>query len=404
MEGASRYQLQRASRSSGPFTTVSSFIRGESRVVTRLLEGTEYWFQVRARGDGETLVEEWGPYSAVVPGSTLSHVEAPEGVETDPESISSITVSWDEMEGASRYQLQRASSSSGPFTTVSSFIRGESRVVTRLSEGTEYWFQVRARGDGETLVEEWGPYSAVVPGSTLSHVEAPEGVETDPESISSITVSWDEMEGASRYQLQRGSSSGPWNTVSSSITGESRLVTRLSEGTEYWFQVRARGDGETLVEEWGPYSAAVPGRTLSHVEAPEGVDTDPESISSITVSWDEMEGASRYQLQRASSSSGPFTTVSSFIGGESRLVTRLSEGTEYWFQVRAYGDGETLEEEWGPYSAVVPGSTLSHVEAPEGVETDPESISSITVSWDEMEGASRYQLQRGSSSSGPGPR
>ena len=344
-----------------------------------------------------------GPVLATATARSVSPVPPPpDGVEASPASTSSITVSWDELAGAARYQLQRGDSSTGPWTTVSSTITGESQAVTGLAEGTTYWFQVRARGDGTNLAAQWGPYSDAVSGRTLSRVTAPTEVETDPESISSITVSWDEVEGASRYQLQRASSSsGPWTTVSSFIGGESRLVIRLSEGTEYWFQVRARGDGETLVEEWGPYSTPVLGRTLSRVPAPEGVETDPESISSITVSWDEVEGASRYQLQRASSSTGPWITVSSSITGESRLVTGLSEGTEYWFQVRARGDGETLVEEWGPYSNAVSARTPRTVQTPEGVSAIALDTDSITVSWDSERGVRYYRLERALRETGP---
>ena len=86
---------------------------------------------------------------------------------------------------------------------------------------------------------------------------------------------------------------------------------------------------------------------------PFGLSASSITISSATVSWTGIAGASTYNLQYKQSSSGTWTTVSG-LATTSRNLTGLTDGTAYDFQVQAVCSTGT-----SAYSSVANFSTLA---------------------------------------------
>ena len=152
------------------------------------------------------------------------------------------------------------------------------------------------------------------------------------------------------------------------ITGDSYTVRSLAANTTYWFQVGAYGDGRRYRAIWSdwssPDSATTGTITLPDPPAPTGLTATASGTSSVDLSWSSANGIDRYWVQRESSRIGPWTTVDTFITGDSYTVRSLAANTTYWFQVRAYGDGMRYAADWSNWSSPDSATTDPPIPAP----------------------------------------
>jgi autotransporter-associated beta strand protein len=155
----------------------------------------------------------------------------PAGLSASATGNQTISVSWSTMGVATGYKLDRATSSSGPWTQVYSGSNA-SYSDSGLNFGTTYYYEVcGTNGSGSTS------FSASVSATTLPGV--PTGLAANVTGPQSISVSWNPVSGATKYTLQRAtSSSGPWTQVYSNTT-PSYSNTGLQSSTTYYYEVAA---------------------------------------------------------------------------------------------------------------------------------------------------------------------
>ena len=304
-------------------------ITSRSRTVTGLSNGRSYEFQVRAAnaiGDGA-----WSDSMTATPATVPSAPSAP----TLQTGNGQLTASWDEpsANGASitHYDLQHRIS--GSWTLVEN-ISGTSRTISGLTNGTAYQVRVRAAnsaGDGA-----WSATATATPGAVPNAPSAP--------SLSSasgqITAAWSAPgnNGAAitHYDLRHRAGSGSWTQIDG-ISGTSRTVTGLTNGTEYDVQVRAansRGDGP-----WSTTATATPGAVPGKPSAPSLIPSNGQIAVMWTAPSSTGGAITHYDLQYRRS--GSWTRIDG-ISGTSRTITGLTNGQSYQVRVRAanaIGDG-----------------------------------------------------------------
>ena len=334
--GAAGYQVYRATSSTGTYAlagtvTVTSFTN------TGLSTGTTYYYKVRSyKGT------VYSSYSSVVSAKPVP--VAPTSPKAVAASYNSIKVTWAAVSGASRYEVYRATSSTGSYAllTTTSYLYYTN---TSVNTGTTYYYKVRAyRLVGSTKV--YGAFSSIVSAKTT--IGTPGSVKAAPVTYSSIKVTWSAVTGASGYVVYRATSStGAYASVGTA-TSTSFTNTNTGTGITYYYKVRAyRTVGSTKV--YGSYSAAAYTRTS--IGYPTTVRAARASSTSIKVTWSGVSGATRYELWRSTSSGGTYTlvaTTASLYCTNSSLTT----GRTYYYKVRAYHlEGTT--KVYGPWSRVV---------------------------------------------------
>jgi len=183
-----------------------------------------------------------------------------------------------------------------------------------------------------------GTYSLVVTASGLSSAPAsfpyapgaaPTGVTAISGENSQVQLSWNTVDGATSYNLKRYTTSGgPYYSLLVNETGTNYIDTGLVNGRGYYYVVSAVGSN-------GPsaFSAQVVGTPVGQPPIPAGLNAMPGNAQ-IGLSWPAVFGATSYNLQRSTTSGGPFTTIATPTGTNFNDIN-LVNGTTYFYVLSA---------------------------------------------------------------------
>ncbi|MEI8037631.1 MAG: sialate O-acetylesterase [Verrucomicrobiota bacterium] len=147
------------------------------------------------------------------------------------------TLNWTAAAGALSYNIKRATTSGGPYTTVAGSLAALSYVCTDLTVDTNYYYVVSANdgvGEGgnsaETLVR-----IATVPTPPA----APTGLSAVA-GTSQVTLSWNTSATATGYNLKRAALiGGPYATLATNLAVMSYLDSAVTSGLTYYYVVSA---------------------------------------------------------------------------------------------------------------------------------------------------------------------
>ena len=415
---AYRYQLERREESSGSWLTVSSNLSATQYRARNLDCGATHYFRVSARGDGSPYSTSFGNPSSSVSRTTTTCPDAPvpTGLTVTGSTQNSVSLSWNSVSDAYRYQLERREGSSGSWLTVSSNLSATQYRARNLECGATHYFRVSARGDGSPYSTSFGNPSSSVSRTTTTcpNAPAPTGLTVTGTTETSISLRWSAVTDAYAYQVERRvSGSAQWTYSGYVYSGTSHTATGLGQGTTYYFRVKTRGDGFPYSIIYGDPSSSVPGitdSTLNAPPAPTGLAPSASTMTGISLSWNRVPGAEKYRLEHRMVNDGQsgardiqtpppgpetWTTVSENITGESYPASGLTCGTRYQFRVSAYGNGAVLEASWGEWSDILTAATDPCTPpAPTGLAPSASTMTGISLSWNRVIGAARYWVQR----------
>ena len=358
-DGASKYTLYYAQSSlagvadlteltAAELTTASitrvQDLTSASHTVSGLTNGTLYYFVVTASNaaDGES-----GASSEASATPQASAVATP-GNLTLTAGNAEVAASWAAITGASGYTLYHSQS---PITDINATgvtsveVTGASRTVTGLTNGTRYYFVVVSKYTG-------GPSAASSQESATPQITAPTGFSLTAGN-GQVTASWTAVDNASGYNLYYSRSpkvdsrSGDLATIRDAqttvtrvpnITGTSSTVSGLTNGATYYFIVKAKNASGAE----GPASS-------EESATPQVAEATNFSVTAgnrqVTASWTAVANASGYNLYYSTSAniaantSRAGVTKVADITGTSRLVINLTNGTQYYFIVKAKNAG-----------------------------------------------------------------
>lgn len=147
-----------------------------------------------------------------------------------------IALTWNASSGATSYNIGRATTTGGPYTTVSSpATAGYSD--SSVTNGTTYYYVVSATNSAGTSAN-----SSQVSATPQAPPPVPTGLTATPGN-QQVSLSWAASTGAASYNVKRGAvSGGPFTTVSSP-TASSYNDPSLTNGTTYYYVVSAVNAG-----------------------------------------------------------------------------------------------------------------------------------------------------------------
>ena len=397
---AGAYKVEYRKGTSGSWLHATYVFSGASARVGSLDCNTSYQFQVRTRGDGSPYSYTYGdPSSSVTEATDLCSPDAPGGLKATDKSDTTVTLSWDAVTDAAAYKVEYRESGEAIWLHATYVFSGTSTTVGSLSSSTTYEFRVRSRGDGDPFSLLYGEPSSTVSQTTEAPtISAPTGLKVTSDTDTSVTLSWTAVSEAGAYKVEyRRSDTSDWLHANYVYTGTSNTVDKLDCNTEYQFRVRARGDGSPYSLTYSVPSSHVTETTdgCPPAPAPTGLAVTGSTENSVSLEWNPVPDAYRYQLEQREGIAGSWTDVGSETGATSQTATGLDCNTTYYFRVSARGGGSPYSSAYGTASSSVSKLTgTCTISSPTGLRSVASGEDAVSLTWGAVSGADKYRVER----------
>lgn len=312
------------------------------------LPNTEHTYRVRAKNGNTTSL-----WSEEITRKTLTGV--PVNL-TATATSTEITVTWDPVTGAEGYELEIDGIILDAGVNTSYHHAG-------LAPNSAHTYRVRAKNDAGA-----SPWSESVTKSTL--LGTPINVQ-GAATTTSITITWDEVEGADGYDIMAD------GVVIDNGNGLSYTHSGLEPNSVHIYRIRAKAGGIT-----GQWSAELSewSETIvfaSKLGIPGNIHATAQSTKIILI-WDEVSGATGYEVEADGLILG--------IGNDTLFIhEQLLSNTTHTYRVRARSSSTI-----GEWSDLLTKKTTAGVPANLRAEA---TTAAITVMWDAVEGALVYDLE-----------
>src|SRR5947208_2043901 len=194
---------------------------------------------------------------------------------------------------------------------------------------------------------------------------------------SSVSLAWtDNSNNETGFKIQRKQgATGIYTTIkttAANITTYTDSDSALLDGTQYYYKVCAtNSSGDS------PYSNEVNGITIMRV--PTGLSATAVSSSQINLTWtDNSLAEDGYTIEQSPVDDLHFSQIGVVAANQtSYSATGLSEGTKYYYRVRAYNSITA-----SVYSSETNATTLSNSPAaPSGLTVTTITSSSVSLAW-----------------------
>lgn len=383
------YVIERATSSGGPFTQVAGPVGGTSFTDGGLVNGTRYWYRIRA-------VDSAGARSS--PSGTVSAVPVDTGRPAPPTFLvkeplgDRVRFSWGRSpsSGVVGYRVLRSTSPGGPYSDRSGLTNSTSFVDGPLAVAVPYYYVVVAEDAAGNRSIPSTEERYTVPPSAPTNLRARDITETG------VTLTWD---GTSQpidgWVVSRRLAGGRYSVVGRT-TSPTFQDGGLELGRTYTFIVQAEASDGTLSP---PSNEVVVVPRDGPPTAPTGVQVaDTGAGGQLRVLWaaNPEPDVVTYRVERASGSGG--WALIATLGTTSYLDGGLSNGTTYRYRVVAV-------DRVGNVSA--PSAEASGVPSDRTAPPPPSGIlvrswpTYLDVVWSQSLGASGYRVYRATSPSGP---
>ena len=327
--GMAGYQVYRNGTQVATVTTTSYKATG-------LTPNTQYCFTVSAYDNAANASAQ----SSLACATTLDTVPVPpSGLVARAVSSSQINLTWQDNSGnESGFMIQRANSSSGPWTQIG--IVGAnvtSCTHTGLAASTTYYYRVCAYDASGN-----SGYSSVTSAATPTAPDTtapsiPTGIIVTATSTSQVSVSWNastDSGGSSLagYQVYRN------GALVTTATATSYADSGLSPATQYCYTIVAYDNAGNNSSASSQICATTPSGSGANPASPSNLAVMGVTSTSITLDWqDNSNNELGFQIQRATSSGGPWSVVGTTGAGVTSYTdTGLDSSTTYYYQVAAF--------------------------------------------------------------------
>lgn len=366
--GASTYNIRYGTNPS----SLSSQVSGVTSpyTVPGLTGGATYYFRVVAVnsvGGGTTLNS-----TNQLSGVPIPPVAAPTGVSATA-TPGQISVSWNNVSGASSYEVLRSTTNGGPYTSLQSGILANSYIDSTVTNGSTYYYVVRSFNGLYSANSVQVAKKPIAPFSISS---------VTPASSSSLQISWSGAPGADAYDVRYGTVSGSYTATATGVTSPYTLPG-LSANTTYYIVVRARN----AVGTGGTSYQSAQSSALTKTVAPSGL-TASKLPGEVVLDWGNTAGATSYNIYRGTTS-GTHTSLATGVTVSNYTDSTVSDGTTYYYVVTATNGSESANSLEVAARTIAPFTVTG---------TSSPSPTSIEISWAATTGAATYDIRYGTSS------
>ena len=371
--GATSYNVLRSTTLGGTYTTVGS-TTGTNYSDGTAANGTTYYYQVVSVGSGGQ-----SPTSVTATAMPIAAPAAPAALAASAGNAV-VSLSWTASSSAGTYNVKRATTSGGPYTTIDN-VSGTFCTDSSPTNGTTYYYVVSAVNIGG----ESGN-STEASATPLAPPAAPAGLTATPGNAT-VSLAWSSSPTAASYNLKRATTSGGPYTPLASQTGLSYTDNAVTNGTTYYYVVSAVNIGGE-----GANSGESSARPLPPLPAAPGGFSAAGATGQVSLSWNSSTYATGYSIGRSGTSGGPYAVLAT-PGGTSYVDTGVASGSTYYYVIAGVDMTGTG----------APSAEVSVTLAPGAVTglTALANSDQVTLTWGSVPGAASYTVGRSTTNGGP---
>ncbi len=327
------------------FNGATKIITGTSIKYSGLESGKLYSFKIRSKNSS-------GQYSSYSSRSTYTLANPPSNIRITSLSASSVTVRWDNVSGATGYDVEFNGTVYKASTSGSGNYKYWYVTVSNLTPHTSYSYRVRTNNSGGN-----GPYSASSTVRTL----LPTPTVTKTSTTNSVSLSYG-VTGATNYDIT-------FNNTDYNVTTTSKTFTGLEANKSFSYGIVAKNSYNNSAKASGTVTT-LPTK-LSNVTA-------KATANSVTISWSKITNASGYEIVF----NGKTYNVSS--GTTSYTLSKLTPNTNYSYSIRA--------KNASGYGEATSGTIRTLLETPLNLKITSVTENSVTIQWGAVTGATSYNI------------
>ena len=198
------------------------------------------------------------------------------------------------------------------------------------------------------------------------------------------TMTWDAVSGAAGYSLKfREQGSLQWLLINN-ISGTSRTVYNLSQGTTYEFALRTICSGSST----SSWTSTETFTTLSPCVVATNLSSSGITLTTATLSWDYSGSPDYFILSYKSSTTGGWIDINTT--STTYSLTGLTSGSYYNWRVRAVCDSSV--NHISAWTSTQTFNTWTQCADPVNLVASAITTSGVTLSWTSVWGADHYTL------------
>jgi len=242
-----------------------------------------------------------------------------------------LTVSWNAVEGAEKYEVYLSTEQQPPASPLK-IVTGTITVLKALINKTTYYVWIKAlTGSGSS---NFSPSGRGIPWSSNEPPATP-GTPVVIPGVNQLTVNWEECGGADSYELYINTIPTPPYAPEITTDKTSAVINNLENNIIYYIWVRSANKAGR-----SDYSSVEAGKPREPTIAPISPDTPLLTAGSrqLTVSWQAVEFASAYEvwLGTTDNSAQAVKQGGDITGGITEtVITGLINETTYYVWIKA---------------------------------------------------------------------
>ena len=207
-----------------------------------------------------------------------------------------------------------------------------------------------------------------------------------------VTIKWSAYDGAQGYTIYRANKKkGKYKKIATIAGCIYKDKGNKKLGKKKYYKVRAYSTVNS-VRQYTQYSAVLAAKP--RVGTPTGFYSSSGN-SGVTLGWNKVPGATKYQVYRATSKTGKYKRL---VTTKYRQYTNTSvtKGQKYYYKVRAYK--KKHGKKYGSFTVPIEGMTKPGTVG--GFSVSVSETGTVTSRWNRSIGAAGYELQRALSEGG----
>lgn len=312
--------------------------------------------------------------------SVLAKCEAPVISVSRDDVSGKPVVSWGSVSSAKKYQVYRATSQNGKYSSVKT-VTGTSYTDTTAKPGTTYYYRVHAIGTSSTTKSI---ASNVV--SMLTICAQPVVKATVNSTTGQPSLSWKKVTGANKYEVYRATEAAGEYQLLATQKAVTFLDTTAAGDTQYYYKVKA------ISTKAGANSTDMIPVAICSAMAQPVITVGNTAEGAPKITWDAVSNAVSYRVIRSTSQKGTYTEVGTTTETDFVDVTAQT-GALYYYKVMAVG--KVSESVPSAYK-----STRACCESPVIGSNVQASTGKPMIFWNAVEGARKYEVYRAASENG----